>query len=373
LLVVVVGVGLWGFQQGQQWLLRWRAERLLAEIQAVNVSQSDGGQAEAIGARWKKWDSPSQKCTRDDCQHRIVMEVHIPGHFGFDYEHPDRLQPFVRVLDRLGLRPSAVIADIRVRHGVITSKDFGVDIARPVRFWGSPEGGLDTEIKADDREGANLRVIPDYYFGNIYSHVKTEPHGTLIAESTPQEPLQHRRELMDFRLECITRWSPCLTNAELLPEAGAEAEAAEKMREDLRRAGKDRATERRDCNGRDLEFMARQNEEVWIVTAEVRREPELTEGGSLEYIPYVRPQQILKGKNWPPPGVLIETAGFDDEFSASVFGKSDRLFVFGQKDTYRGSPFFRADTCSFTRITPENLMDVNRGIAEDFDRADGDS
>ena len=370
LLVVVVVVGLWGYQQGQQWLLRWRAERLLAEIQALNVSQSDGGQAEAIGARWIKGDYSNRKCTGEDCQYRIVMEVHIPGYFGFDYEHPEKPQPFMRVFDRLGLRPSAVIADIRVRHGVTTSKDFGVEIARPVRFWKTPEGGLKTEIEADDREGANLRVIPNFYFGNIYSHVKTDPHGALFAESTPQEPLQHRRMLMKFRLKCITLWFPCLTNAELLPEAGAEAAATDTRREKLQRAGQYYpGTEQRDCSGRNLEFMARQSDEVWIVTAEVRREPE-TNTRSLEDIPYMRPQQILKGKNWAPPGVLIETGGFNDEFSASVFGKSDRLFVFGNKDTDRGRSFFRADACSFTPVTPNGLIDVQRGITEDFDPAD---
>ncbi len=297
------------------------------------------------------------------------MEVHIPGYFGFDYEHPEKPQPFMRVFDRLGLRSSAVIADIRVRHGVITSKDFGVDIARPVRFWENPEGGFETEVKAYDREGANLVHIGNMYMysGNMNSDVTRDVHGALLAESTPQEPLQHRRMLMNFQLECITRRSPCLTNAELNPAAGAELAAKSASPEMKKPTRQYVDTEHGDCAGRNLAFIARQSNEVWIVTAEVRREPE-TYTRILEDIPYVIPQQIMKGRNWAPPGVPIVTTGYNDAFSASAFGKTDRLFVFGYKDIFSFViPEFRADACSFTRVTPENLLDVQRGVAEDFD------
>jgi hypothetical protein len=46
--VLVLLVGAWLWSAANQWLLRWRGERLLADIKALEVSKSSWTDAEAL-------------------------------------------------------------------------------------------------------------------------------------------------------------------------------------------------------------------------------------------------------------------------------------------------------------------------------------
>jgi len=360
-------VAMWVFGIGRQQLLRWRAGRLLADIQSLRVSQSTWADAQRFMTRWKTWGVSYESCTAEQCDFRVQISDFIPREYGLDQFDYDGPKHFARALDRLGLRQAYVVASIRVFHGIVTRKDFAMAVARPVRLWQTPGGPFAMEIQADVSEGPHLRnnMNPDFYSGDFNSSVRRMPHGTLRVVSTPQEPLQRRRALMAFRLDCISQWFQCTKESQVLPLAAAEFAAME-------RAGQDSESMVRECSGHNLEFLARENDDVWIVTAEARAEPDLESkaNGELEYRLFVRPVEVLKGKYPLVLSAALKTVRTSKEQPVIGKDRSARFFVFGEVGNFLPPPdryFFQERACSLTPVTPENLDAVRRGVAEDYD------
>jgi hypothetical protein len=366
LLLLLLLVALWGTQEIRQQLLRARAERLLADIQSLNVSQSNWADAQRLVTRWGRWSDGTEPCTSGECEYDIVLQDAIPFEYGSEMDESSH--PFARLVDRLGLRSSAILAAFDVRHGVVTRKRFTVFVPRPVRFWSDHVG---SQLVAGAMEGPNFfGVNLDLYSGNIYSHVGEGAHGNLFAESTPLEPLQHRQELMAFRLNCIDQWFPCTEKAQLAPQAAAEY-AIGRARDDAESNAVRDPESVSDCSVHELEFLARQSRNVWVVTAEAK--PELVSDSSgktdPEYRVFVQPQQMLKRKHVVSSQAELPTNEALKQQPTFVKDKSAKFFIFGDVEDYLSppKPFFQLSACPFTPATQENLAAVNRGIAEDFD------
>jgi hypothetical protein len=72
LLALIAGLAV--FVQIQQHILRWRAERLLADMREMQSHKSAWADAQKIMTRWGAWGSCEGSCTREKCGYTIVLE-----------------------------------------------------------------------------------------------------------------------------------------------------------------------------------------------------------------------------------------------------------------------------------------------------------
>src|SRR5580698_8341667 len=61
------------FIQVQQRIFRYRAEHLLADMQAIRLHQSSWRDAQALLHRWGAWGHDDGTCTFTNCRYKIVL------------------------------------------------------------------------------------------------------------------------------------------------------------------------------------------------------------------------------------------------------------------------------------------------------------
>jgi len=147
--ILAAVAGLSVFVQIEQQLLRWRAERLLADIRAVQMGKSTWMDAQRLMYRWGAWGAWIGSCSADDCEYQIALQdashtypvffwtqkgntVRAAGH-----EYALRLQWFYWIL---GGRAANVYASIRVKNGVVWTKSF--EVLTPRRLFEEDESDL---------------------------------------------------------------------------------------------------------------------------------------------------------------------------------------------------------------------------------------
>ena len=129
--------------QIQQRTLRWRAERLSAEMHQVRLYQSTWADAQRLMYRWGRWGHYDGSCTAASCKYEIEMDSvdrytpRIPRHVWLDWllQH-DRLNLY----QWFGGRLSAFHASFTVHDGTIWKEK--------VPRWASayPAGGYEQEM-----------------------------------------------------------------------------------------------------------------------------------------------------------------------------------------------------------------------------------
>src|SRR6516164_8938632 len=65
--------GLAAFVNVQQRVLRWRAERLLEDIRAIQMGKSTWADAQRLMTRWGAWGMWDGSCTAEACEYQIVL------------------------------------------------------------------------------------------------------------------------------------------------------------------------------------------------------------------------------------------------------------------------------------------------------------
>ncbi|RZU43506.1 hypothetical protein BDD14_5173 [Edaphobacter modestus] len=221
LFVVLVLLGVaWLWSEANQWLLRWRGERLLADIQSLEVGKSSWTDAEALMKK-RGLRHLGDSCTPEKCQYGIRMEHTLPRWF---WGYPDYgvMNWMPRIADNVGLRISVISAVFTVEKGIVTSKSFWEMVRLPVRDWFLPGSGHMSELSVNSAEEADFSR---YYLGFDYKLSRMHPHSAATADKrglvvtySPDEDISERAKLMDFRLDCITRFIPCKNEREILPE-----------------------------------------------------------------------------------------------------------------------------------------------------------
>jgi hypothetical protein len=220
--------------EGSQWLFRIRAKALLEDIKSLQVDHSSWADAQKLMKRWGRWGGWYGNCTAENCEYSIQMH-----HLSFtapQFVLEDGPHLGARALELFGLRSSSVFARIEVNHGTLTSKGYGMSVALPVSRWITPEGGLWLQhdkigstywpsIDAAFFEGVKLRGASSYTIAKHPNRGFIQRRIRLEASFTPEESPEEKAALMDFQLECLTRWEPCLNRKEILPKAEEEFEA----------------------------------------------------------------------------------------------------------------------------------------------------
>ena len=214
----LLAIAAWLYAEGAQWLLRWRAEKLLADIQALEVNRSSWSDAQRLMLKWGRWGNYWGTCTAESCEYWIDMTHVLPERLrGYPDEGVKNWLP--RLMDHLGQRTAVVQAGFSVERGRVTEKSFREIVTLPVRVWYARGGAYVPELFVWSSEYE--RFSSDEDDAQLRSHIKVRnlkgPWGLRTQFASQVEPVE-RAALMSFQFSCITQFSPCLSERDILPE-----------------------------------------------------------------------------------------------------------------------------------------------------------
>jgi hypothetical protein len=215
ILLVILGVA-WISGEAAQRLLRWRAEKLLADIRTLQVNHSTWADAQQVAEKWAQWGTPKPGCTADACTVQIDLVQTLPA---FLVGSPDAgARNFLpRIVDRAGLRSAAARAGFTVEHGIVTARWFGEQTTLPVRDWGSPDGYV-PYLSASSAATTHFHEIAgDSRLPHPNRMVQHKSTYIQISYSPDEDPAE-QSALMDFRFSCLTQFRPCRSVGDILPE-----------------------------------------------------------------------------------------------------------------------------------------------------------
>jgi hypothetical protein len=245
--VVVVSLVLITFLgvQTQQRVMRWRAERLLADMQQISLYQSTWADAQRLMHRWGAWGHYDGSCTAASCKYEIEMDgidrynSRVPRHAWLDWllKH-DRLNFY----QWFGGRFSVFHASFTVHDGTIWRESTAMGVSVPRRRM-HRYTDVNTILVSDDIDstisiGAGSyqrlhRTLENPFLhmggaeglaGHPYYKVG-RPDGCMINcqigvvyYSTHTPPAEIVR-LTSYDFSCFTRFHPCTEIEDLLPAA----------------------------------------------------------------------------------------------------------------------------------------------------------
>jgi hypothetical protein len=219
LILVLLLLAAWSSSYYAQWSVRWRGQHLLADVRSLNVNQSHWSDAQALIKKWGAYGSSPTACSEDACVYRITI-VQVLPQFLIGYPDQGVHNWLPRLADRLGLRSAAVRAGFSVQHGIVMSKWFAEQVSLPVRAWGPQRGNYIPDLAISSGEFIAFPDVAPIVPAHPYLRVRDwhGPYG-ITVQTLPQEDAAERAKLMDFTTSCITQFSPCLTQSQILPEA----------------------------------------------------------------------------------------------------------------------------------------------------------
>jgi len=347
----------------QQHILRWRAGRLLADVRQIQIGKSTSADAQRLMRRWARWSTYNGSCDQDNCHDWIQIQDNLW------YLRSSCGAPcaFLRLTERpyewLGGRASMAEAELVVTSGRITRAGFSLFLEVPAgrsREYPAEHGlvGHATEYSAgfDPYNFREQRLLhPEYWIG--------KPGGCegCVKLDTGFTPLAGERKIMDltdFDLSCITRWSQCATEADILPLAWKEYEEEEPGDE-----VRERAFEKCEVSP---EFFGREYQDIviaQILSSQMLREPNRAENvielriirslkGTTPPLPETRPYVIVLDKGQGVPG-----------WNSTDLVAGKQYILMGSFGKWGGSGTFLAlDDCGAVPYTEQKLAAIQRGI-----------
>jgi hypothetical protein len=225
------------FVQIQQHVLRWRAERLLADIRQIQMGKSTWADAQRLMTRWGEWGQWEGSCTVDGCNYEIEMQDTLQrvGTYFWERTPPEKREEKhfyrgweLRLYSLLGGRITQVRASIHLKNGVIWTKSYAVYTARSFYMYGVEEfliGGAYGETRfLMPGFKTGLKLHPEYSIEaagpcdgcNDGACTVCRMIGASFAPFAAPEVVN---QLFDFKLTCITNWLQCDDPKETMPSA----------------------------------------------------------------------------------------------------------------------------------------------------------
>jgi hypothetical protein len=209
----------WAAGEAAQWLLRWRALHLLADIRSIEVNRTTWSDAQKIITKWGQASAAGGACTSEACDCRINLVQTLPSML-VGYPDAGVRNWLPRLMDHLGLRNAAVRGGFTVSQGLVVSRWFGEQVTLPVRDWYLRSGEYVPELAVSSEESPTFRGYEGIESpSHPYRRVRNmQGRYGLLFHFLPQEDPSERAALMDFRFNCITQFLPCASEGEILPE-----------------------------------------------------------------------------------------------------------------------------------------------------------
>jgi hypothetical protein len=362
------------FVQGQQLLLRWRAEHLLNDIRQIQMGKSSWGDAQKVMTKWGAQGGFFGSCTAELCDYHIAMQDWFRGMPATNFEGGVQstildyrkccgwLKPIYRLL---GGRFAVVQGWIHVQNGIIWTKTFSVRIANSYEDyvpWQDTGGYWDPLVvyAGGSTHLTRFDYIPDHPEYSIDLGPCTVC--TLVKINfTPQTDKQTMDKLLDVDLSCLTRWRGC-RQEEIMP-AAYKLGIADSNRPDLIARNSSECRDPIYLSARDARYAS---------IAEVADVREDRDGDELMHLARFRSLERLKGNAYVGPLLFKDELPLQPEnklvggVRTSTLKLGDRIILlFGAQPDETDIVAQAYDLCSFIPITPENLAALKRGIALD--------
>jgi len=366
-------VALTAFVNIQQRMLRWRAERLLADIRAIQMGSSNWKDAERLMNRWGRWGKWEGPCSRQSCNYQIVLQD-ISRQHGTVYVTAEEIHPrtdarrccqwFRKPYMAMGGRFAEVYASIVVKDGVIWTKSFGVVTGlypnHPIQYV------VEGDVLVATADGATRFVGPsrERFAGNYEYAI--DALGTcsgcryIQSRLTPFADASIVQQLFDFNLDCLSRWRECEEPGDIMPSAW-------RLFTQRKADSSTNAEGAESCNT-PLEFAARDSR--YIGTAEVTHTRMTNEGRWSRQIVSLESVWSLKNSAFQRPWLSLgEWVPFAPEYHSNAtepLKRGDQLILlFDTKFNETDSVFRVPGPCGFFRFSKENVDAVKRGIKRD--------
>ena len=208
---------------------RRQAERLMSDIQALKLRQSNWLEAERLISRWGKYGHYEGHCDASFCRYSIGLNSPgmALGNAGF-LRHLDNR--FVRstapfIFDYTGGRLATLLTTIVVQDSVVLRKSAVFIYDVPSTSSGSSGYSLIATSRATSRlTSGGWPLIGSEQLAEHPFYAVTRPGGCsfcLMANVTftPDTPDPEMRRLTTFNLNCITRLRPCRYLEDIYPAA----------------------------------------------------------------------------------------------------------------------------------------------------------
>jgi hypothetical protein len=206
----------WISGEAAQLLLRWRAQKLLADIASLHAGRSTWSDAQPMMQKWESCSVPKGPCTTESCTYQVDIIQTLPPFMVGD-PAPGARNYIPRLMDHVGLRSAAARGGFTVDHGTIVFRWFGVQVTPPVSNWGISDGYI-PYISASSAQTSQFRErAGDQRLLHPNRMVQHKDSYVAVTFSSDEDPAV-QSALMDFHFSCITRLRPCESEADLLPE-----------------------------------------------------------------------------------------------------------------------------------------------------------
>jgi hypothetical protein len=246
----VVVVLLTGAIRLDQYVLRWRAERLQSDIRSLELRKSTYADARRLEDRWMD-ETKEAVCRPSWCDLQISVGNTGSRYLNFLLNHPT-----VRaVYHGLGGRVAGAASFLRVRDDLLWEKGIGLGI----ETLSTESDGRNVEYELEGSIGTDHHFTwvsarhPEYQIGG--SDICTSCRLGWVKVTPFAEP-QDVLRLTDLNFACITRWRHCTEQSDVLPTAWKE----------LREEATERAQNGRDpCTLATIRVLSRQTHRVDLV------------------------------------------------------------------------------------------------------------
>jgi hypothetical protein len=324
-----------------EWILRLRAERLLSDIQTLQVQKGTWADVQQFRARWGKWGNYYGKCDATDCVYRVtILDAPLRP-----WGPKNQWSTYGWMLNALGLRFQAVQGQVTIRHHQIVAKGFIAEMGSPpflLRVASFEEPTLNPYIERALHPNRQGRLDKNYSFS---------------AEFTPDEEPSRKATLMHFDFHCLTALRLCEEPGEMLPEAYKEYLLEPVLS----------AAERNACG---VPFWVWARDETAVLEADVlkaKRPDDLPED-SATWMVTLHITNMLKGKLRIPldQPLVMQVQGIPPDPTGNfpyknLVAAGDPVFEAAYGDPLETKP------CEVVEATPKNIADAKRGVQADFD------
>lgn len=361
MLLVCVAVGAFCLSHLRQRVLRHRAEELLADIQSITLRQTQFDTIKPILSRWKRFGEYEGDCSAKHCKFKITL---LNGMFSA----PDWLRYLTA---RVGVRRARVIAGFEIIGGVVWSKYFDVDVEMPP-FWTADRRLFSTTLIGSAESRSHF--FPPLYFPDVLLHpnyIIGGPGGcegcvAVYFNFTPYADPRDIKRLMQFNLQCLTRWNACQNQSDIMPVVWREHSEEQSRLESRPSAG--------ECSSRIIELVGRDTENAAIVDVVANREETGAGGGEKYQVSTVRLSARLKRGGFWNLGKSEEVRVFNDAVAlgasnlpSDVHPGTKFILLFAhRKWPGENSPTIWLERCGAIPLNESNLEMVKRGIDQDF-------
>jgi len=361
--------------QFQQRLLRWRAERLLADIRQIQMGNSTWVEAQRLMHRWGEWGYYEGSCTTERCSYQVVLQDLFRAHptfyvSGDEVHQQTQERHCCRWLQKpykvLGGRFTSVYARIEIKNGIIWTKSFDLSIDlfpnHPLQYVSEGDAFVATADGITRFNTHRMTLLGSHHEYMIDALGTCSGCRYIETSFTPFADSQIVQQLLDFNLDCITRWRECEEPGDIMPSAWrlySQEKSASPAND-----------ENRDTCNLPLEYAARDS--WYVAIAKVLKTRKTDEGRWSRQIVSLGPVTSMKKRKHQGPQIpLGEFVPFPPEYYSnqrdlSNLRPGDLLILllgkgFDESDVVSHGP----DRCGFFKYSQENLDAVQRGIGRD--------